>query len=164
MSAHVTSRLHLLRSSGAGGERRWSCTGRNWSCCRSAIDSQVLAGDAATGQTDDSLAIAQCPEQCVLSCETRIRPQDNTSLEGLYKSHSMFCTQCEAEGFRKITYYLDRPDVMSVFTVTIEADASALPGTAQQRQPVGEQSLPDGRHGRSCGTTPSPSPPICLPW
>ena len=62
-----------------------------------------------------------------LNCITRIEPQNNTALEGLYKSKKMFCTQCEAEGFRRITYYLDRPDVMSKFTTTIAADRGKYP-------------------------------------
>ncbi|MBT3529927.1 MAG: aminopeptidase N [Gammaproteobacteria bacterium] len=62
-----------------------------------------------------------------LQCHTRIEPQNNTALEGLYKSQKMFCTQCEAEGFRRITYYLDRPDVMSKFTTTISADRKKYP-------------------------------------
>ena len=66
-------------------------------------------------------------ESFLLKCSTKIEPQKNTALEGLYKSKKMFCTQCEAEGFRRITYYLDRPDVMSVFTTTIEADKSKYP-------------------------------------
>ncbi|MCY4265581.1 MAG: aminopeptidase N [Gammaproteobacteria bacterium] len=67
------------------------------------------------------------PEQFNLVCTTRIEPQNNTALEGLYKSKKMFCTQCEAEGFRRITYYLDRPDVMSRFTTTIVADSTRYP-------------------------------------
>ncbi len=62
-----------------------------------------------------------------LRCRTRIEPQNNTALEGLYKSRKMFCTQCEAEGFRRITYYLDRPDVMSKFVTTIRADRDKYP-------------------------------------
>jgi len=62
-----------------------------------------------------------------LTCHTRIEPQNNTALEGLYRSGDMFCTQCEAEGFRRITYYPDRPDVMSVFTTTIVADRGKYP-------------------------------------
>lgn len=62
-----------------------------------------------------------------LTCHTRIEPQNNTALEGLYRSGDMFCTQCEAEGFRRITYYPDRPDVMSVFTTTIVADREKYP-------------------------------------
>ncbi|CAN0582072.1 unnamed protein product, partial [Ectocarpus sp. 12 AP-2014] len=59
-------------------------------------------------------------------CEVEIAPADNTALEGLYMSSGMYCTQCEAEGFRKITYYPDRPDVMSVFTVRVEGDLPVL--------------------------------------
>ena len=66
-------------------------------------------------------------ETFTLFCRTRIEPQSNTALEGLYKSGRMFCTQCEAEGFRRITYYLDRPDVMSRFSTTIVADARLYP-------------------------------------
>ncbi len=62
-----------------------------------------------------------------LECHTRIEPQNNTALEGLYKSKKMFCTQCEAEGFRRITYYLDRPDVMSKFTTTVAAEKTRYP-------------------------------------
>ena len=74
-----------------------------------------------------SLTIEQVPDAFELQCTTMIQPQKNTSLEGLYKSGDMFCTQCEAEGFRKITYYLDRPDVMSEFTTTILADKNKYP-------------------------------------
>lgn len=75
----------------------------------------------------DSLTIHEVPESFVLEVKVIIMPQNNTSLEGLYKSKKMFCTQCEAEGFRKITYYLDRPDVLSSFTTTIEADKARYP-------------------------------------
>jgi aminopeptidase N len=71
--------------------------------------------------------LGESPEQFVLECRTRIEPQNNTALEGLYKSKKMFCTQCEAEGFRRITYYLDRPDVMSTFTTKITANKSKYP-------------------------------------
>jgi aminopeptidase N len=74
----------------------------------------------------------------VLECHTRIKPQENTSLEGLYKSKKMFCTQCEAEGFRKITYYLDRPDVMSSFTTTVVADKSRYPVLLSNGNPVAQ--------------------------
>jgi aminopeptidase N len=76
---------------------------------------------------DDCLEIFQLPASCELLIETVIEPEANTSLEGLYKSGGMYCTQCEAEGFRKITYYQDRPDVLSRFTTTVEADAEAYP-------------------------------------
>ena len=90
------------------------------------LDGRPLGADEyALGE--ESLEILSPPDAFELRCVTRIAPQNNTSLEGLYKSRTMFCTQCEAEGFRKITYYLDRPDVMSVFTVRVEADADKYP-------------------------------------
>ena len=67
----------------------------------------------------ERLTLFVVPERFELEVLTRIRPQDNTSLEGLYQSSGNFCTQCEAEGFRKITYFLDRPDVMAVYTTTL---------------------------------------------
>jgi aminopeptidase N len=83
---------------------------------------------------EDSLTIPALSEllgapvlEFSLECHTRIEPQNNTALEGLYKSRKMFCTQCEAEGFRRITYYLDRPDVMSRFTTTITAERAKYP-------------------------------------
>lgn len=74
-----------------------------------------------------SKLIGREADQFRLCCTTRIEPQNNTALEGLYKSKKMFCTQCEAEGFRRITYYLDRPDVMSRFTTTITAERDKYP-------------------------------------
>ena len=80
--------------------------------------------------------------------ETRvvIHPESNTALEGLYKSGKMFCTQCEAEGFRKITYYLDRPDVMSRFTTTVTADKQRYPILLSNGNPVASAESEDGRH------------------
>ena len=96
--------------------------------------------------TDELLTIQALPATCTLEVTTELRPQDNTALEGLYRSGGMFCTQCEAEGFRAITWYPDRPDVLTLFTTTIVADRASYPvllsnGNLQER---GE--LPDGRH------------------
>ncbi len=77
--------------------------------------------------SDETLLISNVPQEFSLTIETQIKPQTNTSLEGLYKSSGNFCTQCEAQGFRKITYFLDRPDVMAVFTVRIQADKTRYP-------------------------------------
>ncbi|MEH6586383.1 MAG: aminopeptidase N [Halioglobus sp.] len=120
----VTSRLYLLRATQE--PVALELQGQELELLQVSIDNEVLP-ESAYKVTENGLIIEEVPEQCVLSCKTRIKPQNNTSLEGLYKSHSMFCTQCEAEGFRKISYYLDRPDIMSVFTVTIEADAERYP-------------------------------------
>ena len=81
-----------------------------------------------------------------LQIVTRIRPQENTSLEGLYKSNGMFCTQCEAEGFRKITYYLDRPDVMSVFTTKVIASQARYPVLLANGNAIDRGELEHDRH------------------
>ncbi|HSC66095.1 MAG TPA: aminopeptidase N, partial [Cellvibrio sp.] len=86
-----------------------------------ALDGKVLTEvDYEFGE--ESLTIFNTPAEFKLLTITKIKPEANTSLEGLYRSRTMYCTQCEAEGFRKITYYLDRPDVMSEFTTTVVAD------------------------------------------
>ncbi len=74
-----------------------------------------------------TLTIENVPDTFTLDIRTRLRPQDNTTLMGLYKSGGNFCTQCEAEGFRKITYFLDRPDVLATYTTTIVADKMRYP-------------------------------------
>ncbi len=92
--------------------------------------------------------LGRAPDKFELQCVTRIEPQNNTALEGLYKSKRMFCTQCEAEGFRRITYYLDRPDVMSVFSTTICADKAKYPVLLSNGNNVdaGEVEGESGRH------------------
>lgn len=85
------------------------------------------------------------PGDFVFSAEVAIKPQENTSLEGLYKSRSLFCTQCEAEGFRKITFYPDRPDVMAEFTTTIIADKVRYPVLLSNGNPIAKGEK-DERH------------------
>lgn len=81
-----------------------------------------------------------------LVIETAIYPEKNSSLEGLYRSSGNYCTQCEAEGFRKITYYPDRPDVLTVFTTRIEADKAQCPVMLSNGNPVEQGEMADGRH------------------
>ena len=76
---------------------------------------------------EEHLIVTQVPSCFTLEIKNKIYPQNNTELEGLYKSGAIFCTQCEPEGFRKITPYLDRPDVMSVYTTTVVADKEHYP-------------------------------------
>jgi len=90
------------------------------------LDGRTLSDDEFSCD-EDSLTIENVPERFVLEIVTEIKPHENLSLEGLYQSSGNYCTQCEAEGFRKITYFLDRPDIMAVFTVTIIADRDLYP-------------------------------------
>jgi len=92
------------------------------------------------------LRVRNVPEQFELETEVRIRPESNTKLMGLYTSNEAFCTQCEAEGFRRITYHLDRPDVMARYSTRIEADKGKYPVLLSNGNRVGEGDLPNGRH------------------
>jgi len=94
---------------------------------------------------DGRLEIAVVPAKFELKVTAIIDPLNNTSLEGLYLSNGNFCTQCEAEGFRKITYYPDRPDVLTTFRVRIEADGS-YPVLLSNGNLVDSGELPGGRH------------------
>ncbi|MBU3731110.1 MAG: aminopeptidase N [Beijerinckiaceae bacterium] len=81
-----------------------------------------------------------------LTIETALDPAANSKLMGLYRSSGAYCTQCEAEGFRRITYFIDRPDVMSVYTTRIEADKNDAPVLLGNGNPVEQGDLPNGRH------------------
>lgn len=107
-------------------------------------DVPLAAGDYQL--TDSHLSLQPTQARFVIDSTVRIHPESNTALEGLYKSGGMFCTQCEAEGFRKITFYLDRPDVMSVFTTTLSADKQAYPILLSNGNPIASGEEEDGRH------------------
>ncbi|MCF6783192.1 MULTISPECIES: aminopeptidase N [Pseudomonadaceae] len=107
-------------------------------------DRQLAAGDYQLGE--ESLTLQPDSERFTLDSSVVIHPETNTALEGLYKSGKMFCTQCEAEGFRKITWYLDRPDVMSTFTTTVSAEKQRYPILLSNGNPIASGSEDDGRH------------------
>ena len=95
----------------------------------------------------DSLTIPQVPNRpFMLEIETLVDPTANTQLSGLYRSSGTFCTQCEAEGFRRITYFPDRPDVMSVYTTRIEADKTETPVLLSNGNLIESGELSGGRH------------------
>jgi aminopeptidase N len=119
--------------------------GQQLELVRVALDDRELA--ASDYQLSDShLTLQPTQERFVIDSTVRIHPESNTALEGLYKSSGMFCTQCEAEGFRKITYYLDRPDVMSKFTTTLSAEQHRYPVLLSNGNPIASGSEGDGRH------------------
>jgi len=95
---------------------------------------------------DGKLVIADVPDAFVLDLETRIAPKDNTELSGLYVSNGGFFTQCEAEGFRRITFFPDRPDVMARYSTTIIADKARCPVLLSNGNPVARGDFDDGRH------------------
>src|SRR5580698_9611316 len=110
-----------------------------------AIDGQALdAGACEVGE--EQLTIARTPDAFSLETEVEIDPQGNAALEGLYMSAGRFCTQCESEGFRKITWFADRPDVLARFTVRIEADEAAYPRLLSNGNLIEAGELDGGRH------------------
>ena len=109
------------------------------------IDGRELT-DSEYQRTDDGLVIGQMPDQGEINIEVLIKPHLNTTMMGLYKSRTMFCTQCEAEGFRNITFYLDRPDVMSEFTTKLIAVKQQFPVLLSNGNPVEQGELDNGRH------------------
>jgi len=119
----VRSRLRLKPNS-AGTPAPLVLDGEELKLRSLALDGKPLPSEAFIA-TPDRLTIAQPPNQpFTLEIETVIDPAANTQLMGLYRAGATYCTQCEAEGFRRITYFLDRPDVMAVYTTRIEADKS----------------------------------------
>ncbi len=93
-----------------------------------------------------TLTVTTVPEQFELQVVNKINPSANTALEGLYRSSGNYCTQCEAEGFRRITCYPDRPDVMAVFTTTVIGDKNSCPVLLSNGNLMDEGELNDGRH------------------
>ncbi|MBS3666948.1 aminopeptidase N [Vreelandella boliviensis] len=144
-ATRVKARLLMERHSEAAPDAPLVLNGEHLKLISLAIDATPL--DAAAYELDDEgLRIAQVPERFVLESEVEIAPQENTALEGLYQSNAMYCTQCEAEGFRRITFYPDRPDVMATFKVTVIGDQQHEPILLANGNPIERGELEGGRH------------------
>jgi aminopeptidase N len=145
----VISRLTLIRNPASKtGDTSLVLAGENLGLINVVLnDDQELTAQHYL-QTQDSLIIHDVPQyrSFVLTIENTINPKANTALEGLYLSNGMLCTQCEAEGFRKITYFLDRPDVMARFTTTLVGDKNRYPVLLSNGNKIAEGELADNRH------------------
>lgn len=139
----VTAALALRRAPGEGAVPL-VLQGQDLELLGLALDGVPLSGNEYRIE-GDTLVVPAMPEQGTLTIKTRIFPEKNTALEGLYRSGGMYCTQCEAEGFRRITYSLDRPDVLSRYRTTIRGDGAALPIMLSNGNEVSRQILADGR-------------------
>ncbi|CAK0743644.1 Aminopeptidase N [Gammaproteobacteria bacterium] len=137
----VNSRLRLRRA----GSGPLILDGQDLILRRLVLDGRELTATEYVVEAE-SLTIHQVPEIFTLEVETVICPRDNTALEGLYASSGNLCTQCEPEGFRRITYYPDRPDVMAPFTTTLVADRIRYPLLLSNGNPVESGELSEGRH------------------
>src|SRR6056297_3763410 len=111
-----------FRPNPSSQNREFFLHGENLRLVAARVDGETVAPTIG----EDGLTCEVPDAPFIWEAEVEIDPVDNTALEGLYMSNGMYCTQCEAEGFRKITYYPDRPDVMSVFTVRIEGDERVM--------------------------------------
>ena len=153
----VTSRLSLRRNPAHPDPKAaLRLDGEALKLLRIMLDGRPLV-DNAYALDAESLTIAEPPDRFVLETEVEIQPQLNTALEGLYRSGGKFCTQCEAQGFRRITYYLDRPDVMARFRTTISADRDRYPVLLSNGNPLSSEDLGDGRQ-RVVWEDPFPKP------
>ncbi len=152
----VRSRLCIVRRGDVDGAPPLLLDGQDIELLSVRLNGQGLnPGDYTVGP--DKLAIEAPPAAFVLEVETACAPQENTALEGLYQSSGGFVTQCEAEGFRKITYFLDRPDNLSVFKTEIVADKAVAPVLLSNGNLLESEDLPDGRH-RALWHDPFPKP------
>ncbi len=145
-TTRVHSRMAMRKNPAAGrGSRPLRLDGQRVTLVDVTLDGVSLSQNAYT-VNGEGLTIPEIPSAFILKVTTELRPQDNTFLEGLYRSGGMFCTQCEAEGFRSITYFPDRPDVLAVYTVTIVADRKNCPVLLSNGNLKEHGELPDGRH------------------
>lgn len=144
-STLVTSTLHIRRQSEASPEAALILNGEKLKLVSLELEGKhLIPSDYELSETH--LTLAKVPDEFTLKVVTEIKPQDNKALEGLYKSRGIFCTQNESEGFRKITYFLDRPDIMSRFTTRIAADKELYPVLLSNGNTIAKGSLPGGRH------------------
>ena len=122
-----------------------------------AVDGAPLKGNEYS-QDGKSLTIFDVPAQCRVELTVAIHPEDNTALEGLYKSRTLFCTQCDPEGFRHITFFPDRPDVLSRFTTTITADAAEYPVLLSNGNRIASGDADEARRHTATWHDPFPKP------
>ncbi|MDR5868026.1 aminopeptidase N [Halomonas koreensis] len=144
-ATRVKARLHVERHPDREAGAPLELDGEQLALKAIAIDGQPL-GEDEYALTERGLRVERVPARFLLDTEVEIAPEDNTALEGLYQSNGMYCTQCEAEGFRRITFYPDRPDVMATFSTTVIGDAGREPVLLSNGNPVERGELPGGRH------------------
>lgn len=142
----VKSTLHsTLNSSQANPGTPFVCDGENLELLSLRLNKQAIP-DRRVQIDSEAMTIYDVPNEFDLEIETKIYPQQNKALEGLYQSGNILCTQCEAEGFRRITYYPDKPDILAKYSTKIIADQKQFPVLLSNGNPVAKGSLENGRH------------------
>ena len=143
----VVAHLLLRRNPDAGtGQAPLRLDGDEIELIALSLDGRLLGAADYRIEPDGALVVEKVPDRFALDVTTRIAPERNSALSGLYVSGGNFCTQCEPEGFRRITYFLDRPDVMARYAVTLRADKARFPILLSNGNPAGAGDLTDGRH------------------
>ena len=142
----VRARMAMRRNPRAMHQDNLTLDGEDLKLVGVSVDGNELSGNQFKA-TDDSLIVFNVPEAFTLETEVEINPAENTALEGLYRdSGGMLCTQCEAEGFRRITYFMDRPDVLSTFEVRLEGDKNTYPVLLSNGNKLEQGETENGRH------------------
>jgi aminopeptidase N len=148
VATRVTATLAFRRNPDAAAEDRaapFALDGEQQTDVTVDLDG-VRLPPSRIARDESGLALLDPPAAGTLTIRSTIAPSKNVALEGLYLSSNVFCTQCESEGFRRIAYFPDRPDVLARYTVTLRADRRACPVLLSNGELVASGALPDGRH------------------
>ena len=148
VATRVTATLAFRRNPDAAAEDRaapFALDGEQQTDVSVDLDG-VRLPPSRIARDESGLALLDPPAAGTLTIRSTIAPSKNVALEGLYRSSNVFCTQCESEGFRRIAYFPDRPDVLARYTVTLRADRRACPVLLSNGELVASGALPDGRH------------------
>ena len=145
----VSGTLDVIRNTDPAADRNPDLIleAESMACLEVRLNGKLLKAGKGYTHEQDKLRVMDVGDQFRLETRVEIHPENNSSLMGLYKSRTMFCTQCEAEGFRKITPYLDRPDVLSRFKTTLVADREKFPVLLSNGNLIEQFDTDGGRHG-----------------
>ena len=141
----VTSRMKIRRTKNYPADRSLVLDGKNLELISAAVNGHVLSNNHYLLE-ETHLSIKNVPDLFELEIKNKISPKENTSLMGLYESNGILCTQCEAQGFRNITFFPDRPDILARYTVKLIADKKKFPVLLSNGNLINAGETDDGRH------------------
>jgi aminopeptidase N len=141
----VSATLHCARNPAVAGDSPLTLDGADLETLWVKVDGKPLSvGAFELGATQ--LTLSGLPKNVIVETRVRLQPDRNTQLSGLFRSHNGYFTQCEPQGFRRMTWFIDRPDVMASYTVTLHADQATFPVLLANGNPIASGDEPDGRH------------------
>ena len=144
----VSAALHCTRNPAVAGNRPLILDGADLETLSVKVDGKRLAADKFQLSATQLILGArhELPEKVLIETRVRLHPDQNTQLSGLYRSRDGYFTQCEPQGFRRITWFIDRPDVMASYTVTLHADRATFPVLLANGNPIAQGDEPNARH------------------